>query len=195
MPIEEDDRGTYLYNSRDLCMIGHLPELLDAGVTSLKVEGRMKTALYAATVARAYRLALDALQRDPEEYREKLPWFQAEVRKCTTRSFTTGFYFGKPGPEAQNYESSEYFKDYIYLGQLEEDEKGVFFLQKNKFSVGDGLELIRPDGSSLPFTVTGMRTADGDSVQDCPHPGQKLYLEGSISLQAFDLLRKENIQA
>src|SRR5699024_2215301 len=101
----------YLYNSKDLCMIGHIPELLDAGVGSLKVEGRMKNALYVATVARAYRAALDDYLEDPEKYYRRLPWYQEEVQKCTTRPFCTGFYFGRPGPDSQIYEASTYQKD------------------------------------------------------------------------------------
>ena len=194
LPLEEDGRGTYLYNSKDLCMIGHLPELLEAGVKSLKVEGRMKTLLYAVTVARAYRLALDALARSREEYERILPLVSAEVSKCTTREYCTGFYFGRPGPEAQNMASSEYRSEYRYMGMLREDEGGLYVEQKNKFRVGDVLEAIRPDGTTLPFTVDGLKDAEGSRRPDAPHPGEKLYVISDAPLRAGDLLRKENCE-
>ncbi len=195
MPVEEDGRGTYLYNSKDLCMIEHLPELMEAGICSFKVEGRMKTQLYGATVARAYRLGIDAAAEDPARYREMLPWLQAEVRRCTTRSFCTGFYFGKPGADAQNYESSEYYKDYIYLGTVEEDEGGLFLYQKNKFSVREEIEMIRPDGSNSFLHITSFTTETGEKQESSPHPGQKLYITSDTGLKPGDILRLENAKA
>ena len=189
MPIEEDDRGSYLYNSKDLCMVEHLPELLDAGVSSLKVEGRMKNALYVATVARAYRLALDMCERDREAYRNHASWFAYEAGKCTSREFTTGFYFGKPGPDSQNYRSADYNRDCLYLGMLEQDEKGLFFRQKNKFCVGDWIEVIRPNGSNSLQKVKSLTSEDGTAQEACPHPLQKLYLETDGQLHEYDILR------
>ncbi len=191
MPVEEDGRGTYLYNSKDLCMIGHIPELLDAGVDSLKVEGRMKNALYAATVTRAYRAAIDDYLEDPEKYYRHLPWYQEEVQKCTTRPFCTGFYFGKPDGASQIYEESTYQKDWVYLGTVEMEEGRPFLLQKNKFSVGDELEVMRPDGSNLPVTVRALATEEGQPVESAPHPGQKLFLDLGIPLMAYDILRRK----
>ena len=190
-PVEESGRGTYLYNSRDLCMISHLPELIDAGVSSLKVEGRMKNELYVATVARAYRMALDALAESEEAYRKILPCCEAEVLKVTTRDYCTGFYFGKPGPEAQNFESSAYRQDYRFLGVVEKDEKGCFIRQKNKFAAGDPVQAIRPDGSDTDLTVEAFVTESGEILTSCPHPGQKLYLKTKAELQESDILREE----
>ena len=189
-PVEEDARGTTLYSSKDLCMIEHVPELVDAGIDSWKVEGRMKTALYAATVARAYRQAIDDYWEDPEKYYRRLPWYQAEVRKCTTRPFTTGFYFGQPGADAQIYTGEAYEKGAVYLGTVEEDEKGIFLIQKNKFSVGDELELMRPDGSNLPVTVAAMRNEEGEEIDSCPHAGQRITVELGTDLHPYDILRK-----
>ena len=191
MPIEESERGTYLYNSRDLCMISYLPELLDAGVASLKVEGRMKNELYVAGIARAYRKALDALAESEESYRKILPWCEEEVLKVTTRDYCTGFYFGKPGPAAQNYESSAYRQDYRFLGVVRRDAGGAYILQKNKFSAGDPIEAIRPDGSCVNFCVDAFVTENDESMMSCPHPGQKLYLKTTADLRDYDLLREK----
>lgn len=193
MPIEENERGTYLYNSRDLCMISYLPELIQAGVSSLKVEGRMKNELYVGTIARAYRLALDALSESEEAYRRLLPWCEEEVLKVTTRDYCTGFYFGKPGPGAQNYASSSYRQDYRFLGILRQDRDGFYIRQKNKFSVGETVEAIRPDGSQVPFSVDAFITENGERLESCPHPGQKLYLKTSASLRDYDLLREKQV--
>ena len=152
----------------------------------------MKTVLYAATVARAYRMALDDLAASEARYRENLPRYEAEVRKCTTRDLCTGFYFGKPGAEAQNVESSEYIKDYIYLGTVKADEKGLFIRQKNKFRAGDRIEAIRPDGTDLSFGVDCFENEAGERQESCPHPGQKLYLHTAAPLREGDILRKKN---
>ncbi len=191
MPIEESERGTYLYNSRDLCMISHLPELLRAGVGSLKVEGRMKNELYLATIARAYRLALDALAESEEAYRKILPWCEEEVQKCTMREYCTGFYFGQPGADSQNFGSSRYRTDYRYLGTVEADEKGLFIRQKNKFRSRDPIEAIRPDGTNIPFSVQFFETEEGERQDSCPHPGQKLYLRTDAALKESDVLREK----
>lgn len=195
MPVFEDERGTYLYNSKDLCMIDHIPELVDAGIDSLKVEGRMKNALYAATVARAYRTAIDDYCEDAEKYYRKLFWYQEEVNKCTTRDFCTGFYFGAPDADAQIYGSNTYHQDYVYLGTVAMEEGRPYLLQKNKFSVGETLEVIRPDGSNLPATVRSLTDEEGNSVESAPHPGQKLYLDLGIELQEYDILRRGALDA
>lgn len=182
MPVEENERGTYIFNSKDLCMVEHIPEIVNAGISSLKVEGRMKTALYVATVARAYRLAIDTYFEDPLKYRENLPFYFDEVGKCTNRRFTTGFYFGKPDAEAQVYGSSTYVKDYVFLGELgEKDGEGFKLLQKNKFSVGDTVELMKPDGRNLSIKVKAMKNEDGEAMESCPHASQvfTVYFEGN----------------
>ena len=195
MPVFEDERGTYLYNSKDLCMIDHIPDLVDAGIDSFKVEGRMKTALYAATVARAYRMAIDDYFEDPEKYYRKLSWYKEEVNKCTTRDFCTGFYFGKPDENSQIYGSNTYNQDYTYLGTISMEEGRPFFLQKNKFSVGEELEVMRPDGSNLPVVVKSLTDENGNSVESAPHPGQKLYPDLGIELMEYDILRRKNVAA
>ncbi len=190
-PVEESEKGTTLYNSKDLCMIDHIPELAEAGLDSWKVEGRMKTALYVATVARAYRQAIDDYWEDPELYYRKLPWYQAEVRKCTTRPFCTGFYFGRPDADAHIYSGKAYEKGAVYLGTVEMDEKGQPFIrQKNKFFTGEELEVMKPDGRNLPVKVRGIWDEEGNAMDSCPHPEQILRVDLGISLEEYDILRK-----
>ena len=191
MPVYENERGTFLFNSKDLCMIEHIPEMLDAGIDSFKIEGRMKNALYVATVARTYRKAIDDYQNDPELYFSNLEWYREEIGKCTTREFTTGFYFGKPGEDAQIYKNSTYIKNYIYLGTVENvGEDGLVQIeQKNKFSVGETIEIMKPDGRNLLARVEGIFTEDGTSQESAPHPKQKLRLSLSEPAQKYDILR------
>lgn len=191
MPVYENERGTYIFNSKDLCMIEHIPEMLDAGIDSFKIEGRMKNALYVATVARTYRKAIDDYQNDPKLYFSNLEWYREEIGKCTTREFTTGFYFGKPGEDAQIYKNSTYIKNYIYLGTVENvGEDGLVQIeQKNKFSVGETIEIMKPDGRNLLARVEGIFTEDGTSQKSAPHPKQKLRLSLSEPAQKYDILR------
>ena len=190
-PVTENERGTYIFNSKDLCMIEHIPELLDAGIDSLKIEGRMKTALYVATVARTYRRAIDDFFESPELYRERLELYKEEIGKCTTRDFTTGFYFGKPQSDSQIYDSNTYHKNYIYLGTVAGVEDGYALIeQKNKFSVGDEIEIMKPDFENVRTKVLEIRDADSmGAMESCPHPKQKLKLRLSVMPEAFDILR------
>ncbi len=193
LPIEEDDRGTYLFNSKDLCMVEHIPELLEAGLDSLKVEGRMKTALYVATVARTYRKALDDYQKSPECYRANLPYYREEIAKCTYRKFTTGFYFGKPNADAQIYDNNTYINEYTYLGTVcETDTDGnPVWEQKNKFTVGETIEAMLFDGRNLTLTVTDIRDEDGRRMESAPHPKQMLHVNVGRTLPAGCILRKK----
>lgn len=197
LPVYENDRGTYIFNSKDLCMIEHIPELVNAGVDSCKIEGRMKTALYVATVARTYRKAIDDFFESEEKYRENMSWYKEQISKCTYRQFTTGFYFGKPSDETQIYDVNTYVNEYIYLGIVNEiDNRGYAKIeQRNKFSVGDEIEIMKPDGTDVKVTVKAMYNEDGESVESCPHPKQVLYVELSEAAEKYDILRvpsKEN---
>ena len=190
-PVYENERGTYIFNSRDLCMIEHIPELIEAGIDSFKIEGRMKTALYVATVARTYRKAIDDYFESEEKYRANMDWYREEIAKCTYRQFTTGFYFGKPDENTQIYDSNTYINEYIYLGSIEEITKEGFakITQKNKFCVGDRIEIMKPDGDNIEASVLSLRTEDGKQVESAPHPQQVLYVELSTIPEVFDLLR------
>ena len=221
LPVYENERGTFIFNSKDLCMIEYIPELIDAGIDSLKIEGRMKTALYVATVARTYRKAIDDYLESPEKYRANLNWYQAEIAKCTYRQFTTGFYFGKPNEETQIYDNNTYVNEYRYLGIVEQvvradAENGAAtgfprllaqITQRNKFCVGDEIEIMKPDGRNIPVRVQALYDEEMQPVDSAPHPKQKLYLDlaeteaehgqqtqpGRCDLvQQYDLLRVAN---
>ena len=192
MPVYENERGTYIFNSKDLCMIDHLPDLVEAGVDSLKIEGRMKTALYVATVARTYRKALDDLAQGREVYEKNLPWYKQQITGCTYRRFTTGFFYGKPDDTAQIYDSNTYEKDYVYLGITgKADENGVFDLeQKNKFSVGEVIEIMKPDGRNIETVVEGIWDLEGNEQESAPHARQALKVKLRDIPDEMDLLRR-----
>ena len=194
LPVYENDRGTYIFNSKDLCMIDHIPELVDAGVDSCKIEGRMKTALYVATVARTYRKAIDDYFESEEKYRENMSWYKDQISKCTYRQFTTGFYFGKPSDETQIYDNNTYVNEYIYLGIVGEiDNRGYAKIeQRNKFCVGDQIEIMKPDGTDVHVTVKSMYNEEGESVESCPHSKQIIYVELSEPAEKYDILRIES---
>ena len=191
MPVYENERGTYIFNSKDLCMIGHIPELLEAGIDSLKIEGRMKTALYVATVARTYRKAIDDCQKDPELYRKNMPWYLEQISNCTYRQFTTGFFFGKPDETTQIYDSNTYVKEYTYLGIIGQERDGLYDIeQRNKFSVGETIEIMKPNGDNIETTVLQIINEDGEEQESAPHSKQKLRIKLSRNAELFDLLRR-----
>lgn len=191
MPVYENERGTYIFNSKDLCMIEHIPEMMDAGIDSFKIEGRMKTALYVATVARTYRKAIDDYLKSPELYRANMDWYRREIGKCTCREFSTGFYFGKPTEDSQIYNNSTYIKNYTYLGTVEEtDGLGRCRLrQKNKFSVGDTIEVMKPGGQNLEAVVAGIMDEEGNPQESAPHSKQMLWIKLDADVEACDILR------
>lgn len=190
-PVYENERGTYIFNSKDLCMIEYIPEMMEAGIDSLKIEGRMKTALYVATVARTYRKAIDDFFKSEETYRNQMPWYQAEISKCTYRQFTTGFYFGKPDEQTQIYDSNTYISEYGYLGIVENvDERDYAKIeQRNKFCVGDIIEIMKPNGENQEVQVIGLFDEEGVALDCAPHPKQVLFVQLSIKPTQYDLLR------
>ncbi len=190
-PVYENERGTYIFNSKDLCMIEHIPEMVSAGIDSFKVEGRMKTALYVATVARTYRRAIDDYFESEEKYLANMDWYRAEIAKCTYRQFTTGFYFGKPDENTQIYDNNTYVNEYIYLGIVGEvTEEGYARIeQRNKFCVGDSIEIMKPDGENVSVEVLAMRNEEGQAVESCPHSKQIIYVKLSSVPKVNDLLR------
>lgn len=193
LPVEENERGTYIFNSKDLCMIEHIPELVNAGIDSFKIEGRMKTALYVAVVSRTYRQAIDDYFEDPQKYIDNIPYYKKEIAKCTYRQFTTGFFFGPTTHDSQIYDNNTYVKGYEYLGTIHEsleDGRGVFE-QKNKFCVGDEVEIMKPTGENIVTKVLSMQDEKGENVDSCPHPGQRITLQTECTLQEYDIIRKE----
>lgn len=193
LPVYENERGTYIFNSKDLCMIEHIPELIDAGIDSFKIEGRMKTALYVATVARTYRKAIDDYMESEEKYRANMDWYKEQISNCTYRQFTTGFFFGKPSEEAQIYDSNTYIKEYTYLGIVgPQNSEGLYEIeQRNKFSVGETIEIMKPNGDNIEVTVRRITDEDGADMDSAPHPKQKLFIDLGCELDAFDILRRK----
>jgi len=164
MPVFENERGTYIFNSKDLCMIEHIPEMIGAGIDSFKVEGRMKSALYVAS-------------------------------ECTYREYTTGFFFGKPDDSAQIYDANTYIKEWTFLGMVSDDVKQipqtVYGLeQKNKFSVGEAVEIMKPDARNIEAKVLGMWDEDGAPIESCPHPKQHFYADFGVELSPYDIIRR-----
>lgn len=192
LPVFENERGTYIFNSKDLCMIEHIPEMMDAGIDSFKIEGRMNTALYVATVARTYRKAVDAAASSREAYEKILPWCLEEISKCTYRQFTTGFYFGKPDENTQIYDNNTYINEYIYLGIVGETEGNTVGIeQRNKFSVGEVIEIMKPDGTNRETKVLSIVNEDGEEMESAPHPQQKLKVTLDAPASSYDILRKK----
>ena len=195
LPVYENERGTFLFNSKDLCMIEHVPELVQAGIDSFKIEGRMKNALYVATVTRTYRKAIDDYFLGEDVYRANMDWYHAEIAKCTYRQYSTGFYFGKPSEENQIYDNSTYVSEYIYLGIVEESRPWEELLknrepetaypcegclgritQRNKFCKGDIIEVMKPDGRDLSYRVEGIFAENMEPQESAPHAKQKLWI-------------------
>ena len=195
LPIEEDDRGTYIFNSKDLCMIEYIPEMIKVGINSLKVEGRMKTALYVATVARTYRKAIDDYFEDPAIYEKNKAKYLEEVSKGINRQFTTGFFFGKPKHEDQIYDSNTYDRAYTYLGTIRGEKGGLYNLeQKNKFSVGEEIEVIKPNSETIITVVRRITDEEGNEMESCPHPRQSIYIDLGVKLEPYDILRRKEVE-
>ena len=195
MPVNEDDRGTYIFNSKDLCMIEHIPEMIDAVIDSFKIEGRMKTALYVATVARTYRKAIDDYMESPELYRSNMEYYKSEIAKCTYRQFTTGFYFGKTDQDSQIYDNNTYIKNCTYIGNVQEvTEDGlVAFEQKNKFSVGEEIECMNFDGTNTVCRVEEIYNDRMEPMESAPHPKMQLYVKLDRPVSAGMILRRQEL--
>jgi putative protease len=197
LPVEEDERGTYIFNSKDLCMIEHIPEMIEAGIDSFKVEGRMKTALYVAAVTRTYRQAIDDYYESEELYKSRLPYYRQEIAACTYRQFTTGFYFGRTDENSQIYDSNTYIRNCTYFGTVEEivpaecgvtqETVTVVIHQKNKFSIGDKLNIMAFDGGNILATVTSIEDENHIKQESAPHPKQKLFV--TLSCQQADKVK------
>ena len=191
LPVYENERGTFIFNSKDLCMIEHIPELIDAGIDSFKIEGRMKTALYVATVARTYRMAIDDYLESPKKYQENISKYKEFISQCTYRQYTTGFFFGKPDETTQIYDSNVYEREYVYLGIVGEkvSENEYRLEQKNKFYVGQTIEIMKADGNDIEVEVVSIKDEEGNEMDSCPHPKQKLIINLGMELETGDILR------
>ncbi len=193
-PLEEDERGTYILNSRDLCMIEHLPQIIESGITSAKIEGRMKSAFYVASIVHAYRQAIDAYFADPSGYLFDPKWLN-EVRKVSHREFTTGFYFHKPTNKDQNYRTSAYTREYSFVGVVRDyDEKTGFaeVEQRNKMSLGEEIEVFGPDIDFFTQELTEMYDKEtGEPISCAPHPQQMLRIKMAQPVKPDYMLRKK----
>ncbi|QHI73696.1 peptidase U32 family protein [Aminipila terrae] len=192
-PVEEDERGTYILNSRDLCMIDHIPELINSGIVSAKIEGRMKSVFYVATIVSAYRKAIDAYYADPENYVFKEEWLN-ELKKVSHRQFTTGFYFNKPTNKDQDYQTSAYTREYTFTGLVKDynPETGIALVeQRNKMSIGEEIEIFGPNDDFFTQTLQIMMDENGEPVESAPHPQQLLQIKVNQPVASGFMLRKK----
>lgn len=195
MPVFENDRGTYVYNSKDLCMLEYIPDLVEAGVYSFKIEGRMKTQLYVASVTRTYRQALDDYLENPDKYKANIPQYLEEIKKCTHRKFTTGFYFQKPDEEGQIYDSNTYIRSYKFIGKVvsyDADRQMVTLQQRYKFSVGDEIEFMDVQGDNYSVIVEAMWDEDGQPLESAPHPKQHIQFKLDRPFPNNTIVRAKN---
>ena len=191
-PVEEDGRGTYILNSRDLCMIEHIPEIVESGIMSAKIEGRMKSIFYVATIVHAYRKAIDAYFADPENYQFDPAWM-SELKKVSHREFTTGFYFNQPTNKDQNYQTSAYTREYSFVGLVKAYDKETGFAlveQRNKMVIGDEIEIFGPDMDFFAQEVSEMYDAEtGEKLESAPHPQQLLRMKMDKPVKENYMLR------
>ena len=192
-PIEENDQGTFIMNSRDLNLAEEIPELIEIGVSSLKIEGRMKSVHYAATVVNTYRQLIDQYYKDPDNF-EADPELLAELRKISHRDYTKGFYYGKPGAEGQRYESSSYLRTYDFMGVVkgyDSENKEALVEVRNKIFKGDELELIVPGQKTYTVTADYLLDQEGVEIEAAPHPKQLIKIPLASEVPVGSLLRRQ----
>lgn len=192
-PVSEDERGTYILNSRDLCMIEHIPEIIESGLASAKIEGRMKSIFYVATIVNAYRRAIDAYYENPQEYRFDPSWL-SELKKVSHREFTTGFYFDKPSNRDQNYQTSAYTRDYSFVGLVKSYDPVTGFAvieQRNKMNVGDVIEVFGPHTDYFTQTIEIMLDEEDQPIESAPHPQQIIRIKMKQPVSEKFMLRKQ----
>lgn len=195
MPIVEDDKGTYLFNSKDLCMLEYLPELLQTGLTSLKIEGRMKSSFYVANVVSSYRKELNKYLDNPTGYQFEQKSLE-ELKKANHRPFTTGFYFNKSDHKTIQYESSNYVRGYDFVAMLLKnitDRNMILVEQRNNFKKGDLLEIMQPGKDFIEYEVKEMYDEEMNIIETAPHPQQKVYLPYKGSLKPWSLFRRRKV--
>nr|WP_154483677.1 U32 family peptidase [Anaerosalibacter bizertensis] len=191
-PIYENEKGTFIFNSKDLCMIENIPELIEAGVCSFKIEGRVKSQYYVATVIRSYRKAIDEYFRLKEDYVYKEEWLE-EIKKASYRDFTTGFYFKKPTGEDQVYGSSSYIREYDFVGLvLDYDEKTEIATieQRNRMFVGDEIEVFGPNKEFFVQKIEDMWNENGEEIDVAPHPQQIIKMKMKKPVENWDIIRR-----
>ncbi len=195
MPVYEDEKGTYFMNSKDLSMIGHIPEMIESGIESLKIEGRMKTIYYVATIVRAYRMAIDAYYEDPENWSFQPDWLE-EIKKVSHREFTTGFYFEKPDEKEHIYQDKTYHRDFTFVGLVKEYDPGkkiALIEQRNRFFKGDTVEIVGPGKEVFTMDIKEMINEEGEAIEVAPHPKQLVRIPVDHPVKPYDMLRKERM--
>lgn len=193
MPVFENERGTYIYNSKDLCMIGHIPELLESGIMSFKIEGRMKTPFYVGSVVKAYRQAIDDYFESPEKYKDNIGRYIELASKSSHRDYTTAFYFGKPSENEQVYSNNSYIRSYDFVGivQNDSDQSGMaIVMQRNKFSVGDTVEVMPSKGENFNINIEAMWDENDEPINSAPHPQQIIKIKFDVPVKKYDMLIK-----
>ena len=193
MQLMEDERGSYVFNANDLCMIEYIPQLASAGISSFKIEGRMKTVNYTATVTKQYREALDRFEADPNSYEFDNYWLE-ELDKASHRPFSTGFFFGKPSEKSQCYDSSVYLRDYGFIGKVtgyDNDKKLVKIEQRNHFKLGETVEIMPPKGKHITLTLSEMFNEDFEPITVAPHPQQTVYIPFDEAIEQNSIMRRK----
>ncbi len=193
MPVYENERGTFIYNSKDLCMIEHVDKLVESGLSSFKIEGRVKSEFYVATVVAAYRRAIDSYMENPKEWKFNIQWLD-ELKKVSHRDYTTGFYFGKPGGTEQHYASSSYIREYDMVGVVEDydAESGLAkIVQKNRFFKGDEVEFLCPDGSFFTQNIDKITDEEGKEIEVANRPQSVVYIKTDKKVEKAAFMRKK----
>lgn len=192
IPVEENERGTFFFNSKDLCMIEHIPNIVDSGITSFKIEGRIKSAYYVATVVKAYRKAIDEYLENPKDYKFNPIWLE-EIKKASHREYTTGFYFEKPTGNEQIYENSSYIREYSFVGMVLEYDEGTGIAtieQRNRFYVGDEIEVVSPKDYFVQ-KVQSMKDSEGNEIDVAPHPQMIIKMKMDKPVEPYTMFRKK----
>ena len=194
-PIEQDDKGTYIMNARDMCMIEHIPELVNAGITSLKIEGRAKSAYYTAAVTNAYRAAVDEFMANPSDDFKVSDWIREEMRKVSYREYCTGFYFGSPLDDAEIYYEGGYRREWDVVAVCEKWENGTLYaVQRNKFLDGDTLEIVEAGKEPFSVTVKDLKNEAGEKVESAPHAMMKLSFSCEREVKPGSIIRKQKAE-
>lgn len=193
MPVFENERGTFIYNSKDLCMLEHIPEMLEAGVTSFKIEGRMKSSYYVATVVKAYREAIDAYCSSPDDYSFNPAWAE-DISKASHREYTTGFYFGKTSGKDQIYHTSSYIREYDFVGMVAayDASTGVATVeQRNRMFTGEDIEVVPPNGPYTIQKIDWMKNSESELIESAPHPQMTVYMPLAGDIKPYTMLRRK----
>ncbi|WP_371369480.1 hypothetical protein SRRS_26310 [Sporomusa rhizae] len=196
LPVTEDERGTYIFNSKDLCLINHLPELIDSGLNSFKIEGRMKSVHYVATVVKVYREAIDSYCTSPDTFHIKQEWLD-ELQKVSHREYTTGFYFNKTNENDQIYTSSSYTQTHDFIGLVKEynsETRLAVVEQRNNMKVGEEIEITQPGEEPFIQKISQMFDAEGSSIEVAPHPQQIVAMPMAKPVKPYAMLRRPEIR-